>query len=82
MQTFHELLNNTAEYKKRQTYLIDQTRLYIETNKPFGVSDIQIKFGIGYRRACNLIDYFLHNNVITRNMRGQYIKFNNLKGIN
>ena len=89
MQTIYERLNDPQEKINSQTYLIEQMKLYVNaTAKPFSIANVQIKFGLGHNRACNLINYFIHNSLIIKNSAGQYTKlhngltFNNSQGIN
>jgi hypothetical protein len=88
MQSFYERLNDPQVSIDHQVYLLEQMKLYIETAKPFSIANVQIKFGLGYNRACNLINYFIHNSLIIKNSAGQYLKLhngltvNNLQGLN
>jgi hypothetical protein len=89
MQTFYDRLNDAQESINNQNQLIQLMKAYInETTKPFSIANVQIKFGLGYQRACNLINYFIYNSLIIKNSAGQYLKLhngltiNNLQGIN
>lgn len=88
MQNFYADLSNPSKMMEHQLLLIEQMEKYVDINKPFTISNIQIKFGLGYQRACDLINYFVNNGVIIKDATGQYRKlhngltFNNLKGIN
>jgi hypothetical protein len=88
MQSFYDRLSDPQESTSHQTYLIEQMKLYIDSAKPFNIANVQIKFGLGYNRAISLINYFVREGSIIKNIAGQYVKiqqgltFNNLKGIN
>jgi len=87
MEKFFADLCNPNKIIEQQTYLMEQMKSYIDSSKPFTVSNVQVKFGIGYNRASDLINYFVNNGFIIKNIAGQYMKlhngltFNKLQGI-
>lgn len=88
MDKFYAELCNPTRAIQHKLLLIEQMESYVDKNNPFTISDIQVKFGLGYQRACDLINYFVNDDIIIKNIGGQYTKlhkgitFNNLQGIN
>lgn len=74
MEKFFADLCNPNKIIEHQVYLMEQMKLYIDSSKPFTISDVQMKFGLGHNRAQYLINYFVNSGYIIKNLAGQYIK--------